>query len=335
MRPSISVAMPCLFAMPRKLQLYVGFLVFSLCCCVSAFSHAQAVDNFPFNATPAISTYQVGSVLVATNSEHLRWQAILSQEHPNINCSETEASIAFCKLAELGLPIVIDDSAEEDEMGSDTFIEISAISAPLLDRLLFALEQQNATIQFDDHFIRVISRDVAVDPEYLIHRQYDVTALVGTNAGYPEVEPLIDLIVSDITPDDWTFTQGDQTVKPLLVGGRTVLAIAATYKAHCQLERFFAQTYAIAGIQPLPLRRYPSPSGIASSVNNLSTGGMGVPVAYSGGSTAVTLPERDRKAGINVITDFRSTGNGNSGGFGGFGGGGFGGGGGVFSLPNR
>ena len=278
---------------------------------------------------------RIDGVPNSLSENYRKWEAVLDTPSFDIpEEQEIDAADLVKYLNDLGLPVVLDQSAIDDRLSRDTTINLPLRGSRLGDRLRVTLDEHNAAWAFDGNIIRIVSKDEANEAEHFMLVHYQISSLPTVYRDYYDVEPLLHTLTSAINPDEWNSTQGEQTICPFFVNGSVILVVNANYDTHQKIRQFFRSvakfTHSSNGIvQPIGFSRavhenprflYPNPRFVQAN-----------PIAFSGPSTAVAIPQRPRKAGIN-LPGSNSDNNGLFGG-GGLGGGG-GGLGGAFSVSN-
>lgn len=174
--------------------------------------------------SPTDSAHAEG-VITNRSAEHVRWEAILDQPFPHrFGKPELVARDVFNELKELGLPIIIDPSAQDDALSSDEMLTLALPEATLRTRLLTALRIRNATLVFREGHIAIISLDEAEDSKWLTTVVYDVELL---NINTTE---LIQTIINSVAPDNWRSEGGAGTVFGSTVGDNALLTVSQSYE---------------------------------------------------------------------------------------------------------
>ena len=78
-----------------------------------------------------------------------------------------------------GINVVLDQSAEDDSLSEDTSVSFNAKDIRLKNALRLMLDQNNATFIVKDEVLKIISKDVASDPEFFVRNVYNVGDLVA------------------------------------------------------------------------------------------------------------------------------------------------------------
>ena len=112
---------------------------------------------------------------VQRSEREAKWQAILKQPHPEIGREEETIEDLIMALSQIGLPISLHQSAQDDACTSDDLITLGQSSLPLFVRLQSSLGEVNATISISRGAISIVSQDNAWDPSLRCSRVYDVS----------------------------------------------------------------------------------------------------------------------------------------------------------------
>jgi len=149
------------------------------------------------------------------------------------------------RLREIGLPVVLDQSARDDSLTEDDLIRFTTVNMPLYESLETVLAEHNATLAMLGSQLKIVSRDVAYSPEFFTVISYDVT---HWGNGYWELE---DLLKGAVAPDDWDDTNGDGTLSFSRVGGRTLMTIGQSYGSHRAIRECMAGLSRLQGSSQL------------------------------------------------------------------------------------
>lgn len=163
----------------------------------------------------------------------LTWDSILAQAHPEIGEAEITTSQLLQQLRRLELPVLLDESARVDSLDENTEVRLELSNEPLSIRLDQALRMRNAVLAMMGDQLRIVSLDVASDPEYFLTTSYDV-GVIGT-----DVQSLLDTIESAVDPDGWDDTNGDSSIESNSVNGQNIVTLSAPYSVHLQVRNFF------------------------------------------------------------------------------------------------
>lgn len=214
-------------------------------------------------------------VPVALTAVMQQMEAVLAVPHPEIDERAFKASELLVRLRELRVPVVIDRSAIDDSLDDDTGIRLPLPEARLIDRLNAGLGEFNACLQLFPTHAKIISRDVAEDPEYFVTLTYDVS---GISSG-PDAIELINLVTQTVDNDAWSMVgNGDQMIIPYGLGRKQLLTISAPWSGHLKVRELFSQLTTVSGYRP----GQPALPGVADG---------GLAQGQAGGSTAVALPD--------------------------------------------
>ena len=115
-----------------------------------------------------------------------RWQTILHQPHPEIGGEEETIKDLMKSLSQIGLPIFLHSSAEDDACTSDELITLGQPSLPLFVRLQSSLEELNATIAISRGAVSIVSLSNAWDPSLRCSRIHDVSRCTGQPKRFAE-----------------------------------------------------------------------------------------------------------------------------------------------------
>jgi hypothetical protein len=186
------------------------------------------------------STRRIGAgVIRSRNEKYDSWERILDS---NIDRFGDNAILRVADLprilGESGLPVVIDQSAEDDA-GSNATFQLPLAGGSLRSRLLHGLEKINLCWAFGESAIKIVSRDAANEGDYFFLVSYSVSQ--GSKNPQRDIEKLWNLIVESINPDNWQTTQGEQSISPAVINGHVVLIINASYDTHRKIEQLFDQ----------------------------------------------------------------------------------------------
>ncbi|MFK7767085.1 MAG: hypothetical protein AB8B55_07670 [Mariniblastus sp.] len=187
------------------------------------------------------------------SSEWNRWESILDSTRPDKFLGEMTAEELIVELSEIGLPLLLHNSAREDALSEDDEIELKLPGRTLRTRLLTALEEKNAIITFCRDHISIISKDDAEEVPFLFMVTYDVSGF-GTTP-----DAIVDIIQNSVSPDSWQDTgQGLGTAEKISVRGQDLLTVVQTYNnqmATLGLLNQFDQMTGGRGVRNLSQRR--------------------------------------------------------------------------------
>jgi hypothetical protein len=285
--------------------------------------------------TEPTSYSRIDGIPNSFSENHRKWESVL--DSPSVDFPEEreiEASMLIKYLNDLGLPVVLDQSAIDDSLSKDTPINLPLRGSRLGDRLRVVFREHNATWTFDGNVIRIISMDHANEAENFMLVNYEISSLPTPYQSVDDTQPLIQTITTAIEPDNWNFTQGEQSITPFFINRKVILVVNANYDTHQKIRQFFRSITQFSN-SPNNVVFISGPSPVFNA-NRIAFSGPS-PVfntnrfSVSGPSTAVAIPKRPTKAGI-TLPGSNSDNNGSFGG-GGLGGGGSGLGGG-FSVSS-
>ena len=136
----------------------------------------------------------------------------------------------IARMRQIGLQVVLDQSAIDDSFTTDDAFEIPKLNLQNSDVLATALSPHNATLALVGNRLSIISRDVAYDPEYFTNLVYDVSHLAD------DADWFLGEIKSSIDPDSWDDTNGDGVAMIRVSNGRKLMTIAQTVNIHLQIQ---------------------------------------------------------------------------------------------------
>ena len=188
--------------------------------------------------------------------EIIMGEAILDQAFPRRFMDEMTAGKMVSELQQIGLPVVIDSSALDDQLDNDTFIQMELPTASLRTRLLQTFKHHNATLTWANNTLQIISLDDASLPEYFFTIVYDVTRL-----NY-DPEKLIQVMQGTIAVDSWMDTgMGEATLEPIDTNSQQLIVVTHDYYAHRQIVQLLASIAPATSIPRRSSRRASRPGG--------------------------------------------------------------------------
>ena len=110
-----------------------------------------------------------------------------------------------------------------------------------MKRLQTALAENNASLTLVKNQFKIVSLDVASDPEYFTAISYDVTLMSQS------LESLNDQIRYSIQPDAWDDTNGDTTLDGTIINGRTILTLNGSYDMHLETRHYLRGIFRLSG----------------------------------------------------------------------------------------
>ena len=177
------------------------------------------------------------------SAEMRQWETILNRVWPQRFLGSRRLDNCLAELRQLGLPIVLDNSAADDAATPDQPIQLPLPDRPLWSRLQHGLKEINATVVFQHGLIRVVSLDVAGDTEFLMRVTYDVT-----NVGTKKASSIIDVINTSIGYDTWADSgTGEATIQAIVINGRKLLVISQLYEKHREIRELLAGLAILGG----------------------------------------------------------------------------------------
>ncbi len=179
-----------------------------------------------------------------------RMESILAGGGPSLE-SEMTASDLLAKLQAYGMPVVLDETAIDDELEGETIVQLELPDYALGLRLELALAKHNACLQLYPDHAKIISLDSRDDPEYFVTLTYDISGL----ANWEDRIGLANTIRQSVDSDGWTQTgTGDQSMAFSIVGGRHLLTISAPWTGHIHVRQLLAQMTTLGNYNKLPGR---------------------------------------------------------------------------------
>jgi hypothetical protein len=163
-----------------------------------------------------------------------RWEAILDSPAPSISAKEQSVEELIEQLRTLGLPFVLSTSAKDDSVCDDDLISLPMPNLSIRDRLLFTLEEKNATITFRGGLIKIISLDDDESENFAMTITYDVTTL-GL-----DYDDLADHILDSVDTESWMENGGLGMMSPVAVGNQRMITVTHTYRCHRKLRSLLA-----------------------------------------------------------------------------------------------
>ena len=193
------------------------------------------------------------------------WETLLSQSSLGKFSSVQTMEDWIQELRQLGLPVFLDDSARHDSLSEDEPIEITPTSMALRDLLRLTLAEKNATLTFHRNCLKVISLDVAEDPEFLQTIVYDVSSLArNLTDGWG----LVTDIKSTIEPESWDDTNGDGTILAQDFGSRRLISVSQSYEIQLAVADYLNSLNKMKGPITNQLRRNPGGSQVIGNASN-------------------------------------------------------------------
>lgn len=162
-----------------------------------------------------------------------------SSEYDGVQLSEVVKQIN----RKYSVNIVIDRSAIEDSLDPKSPVTFAAKDVTLQQGLQLILSEHNATILVDDAAIRIISKDVAGEPDFQATRVFNVIGLLESisrsnrNTDKSMESSLDDAIKAIVNPDCWDTTMGESTIS--IVGG--MLVVRASHETLVNVEQFISK----------------------------------------------------------------------------------------------
>ena len=144
----------------------LDFIVLGVLVCYILFGTRAAFAQFGSIESPA---------LMDRSEQEARWDSILHRAHPIIDDEEQTIEELLTTLTEVGLPVRLHQSAEDDACLLDDLVTLEHRSLSLYSRLQSSLEELNATISISRGAIWIVSQSNAWDPELRCSRIYDLS----------------------------------------------------------------------------------------------------------------------------------------------------------------
>ena len=221
------------------------------------------------------------------------WESILHSHCPQIDSKPKSTRRLIEELHNVGLPLYLNYTARDDSLTEEDQIQLVLPGQLLIHRLSYSLVEKNASIAIVGDQLKIISRDVASDPEFFTTLVYDVSQ-IGIS-----LSQLSNTIRDSVEPDDWDDTNGDGTILVDSINGRKLMTLSAPYPTHLKVRQLLNGFHKLSG----------SHHGLAANL----------PTWRSKNSTVIQLPNDSTGGDFTRNRRRRS-----------IGGGGLGGGGGVF-----
>ena len=169
------------------------------------------------------------------NAEQAKWLAILSRPPAPGFAGEMSCRELILRLREMGLPVILDQSCMEDALPEDEIVFVPGVRIPLFALLQNSIGQtHNATVSISGNQIRLVSKDVANDPEYFVQITYDVGRVQG------DVYQIVEAIQSTVDPDGWDVTNGEGTIFPWRNNSTKAISMTQTLDAHLRTQRLLS-----------------------------------------------------------------------------------------------
>lgn len=141
---------------------------------------AAAAETIPGSpAARAIDRDPAPLMLSPRTRRELALEAILDSSEHEFNYSQQpiEQIVAALKQAH-GIEIVIDPTARDGDLPEKVMIDFQMGKVTLRTGLMAMLRIHNGTLQIEDNVLKIISRDVANDPEYFRTRHFQCESLL-------------------------------------------------------------------------------------------------------------------------------------------------------------
>ena len=176
--------------------------------------------------------------------------AILYARENGMLSGATTGEELISKMRQIGLQVVLDQSAIDDSFTTDNSFEIPKLNLKNSDVLETVLSSHNATLALMGNRLSIVSRDVATDSEYFTRLVYDVSHLAD-DADWFLIE-----IKSSIDPDSWDDTNGDGVAMVRNFNGQKLMTVAQTLDVHLQIQEHMRGLARLQGVskfrRPLP-----------------------------------------------------------------------------------
>jgi len=197
------------------------------------------------NPLPAQTvSIQTGTPSDSSAAGFARIERTLVNAHPSLFRQPMPVNEVIHQLRRLGLPIVLDQSAQDDSLDYQENLTLPLPYEPLGVRLRHALAEHNAALCITDGLLRIISLDDAgTDPRFLTTLVYDVTSLGGTPDG------LINTIQITVQSESWMNTgPGLGSISAIRVGRRNLLVVTQGYLEHREVHRLLKDLHSSGGL---------------------------------------------------------------------------------------
>ena len=171
------------------------------------------------------------------------WEILLDRTAPDQFDKTLPVRELIRELNELGLPVLLDQSAIDDSLDEDQAIQIPLLDSSIRTRLIAALAAYNATITFRDDCIAIVSLDDESDPKFLVTITYDLTDL---NA---DPDSFIRAIRITVQNESWLDNGGTGTIVRTNVRGRRLVLITQTYTIHREIQSLLRNVDRLGGLK--------------------------------------------------------------------------------------
>lgn len=268
-----------------------------------------AHGQFQVQAGAKHTMFFVSPVPDSLSEAQRKWMQILNAPAPAITDQEIEAQELITKLRELGLPVVVDQTALDDQLSEEEALQVPFAEQPLYGRLMEALKSKNATLCLKQNHIRIISLDNSEDPEFQTVIVYEVSSIPL------EKEMLWNGLMTALDEESFQWQGGGQSITLLQSGQQNLLVLRGELEIHIELRQFLGSLMSLSGAQVGTFARpmIATAVTIANATNSDLT--------WRQIATPVALPASPPKPGIHIPDNSRK----NLGVMGGMGG--------TFSVP--
>ena len=178
---------------------------------------------------------------LSLNMQH--WELILDRTAPQPFDKTLTTSELIHELNELGLPVLLDQSAIDDALDEDQKMQLPLPDSALRTRLMAALAVYNATLVFCNECYAIISLDNQSDPKFLVTVTYDVTDLNVDPASF------IHAIITTVQNDSWLENGGVGSIVRISIRGRRLLLITQTYNIHREIQSLLRNVDRLGGLK--------------------------------------------------------------------------------------
>ena len=144
----------------------LDFIVLGVLVCHILFGSSAVFAQFGNVESPA---------LLDRSEQEARWDSILHRAQPMIDDEEQTVEDLLKALSEIGLPVRLHQSAEDDACLLEDLVTLEHRSLSLYSRLQSSLEEFNATISISRGAIWIVSQSNAWDPKLRCSRIYDLS----------------------------------------------------------------------------------------------------------------------------------------------------------------
>ena len=229
-------------------SLLTGLVVVAVCCLPAAVCFGQngAADPFAESAESAgvVVAASVpgalfhGQPLVeqAVNIDNALRQPVVDADYYDVPIGDVLEEFK----ARFEIPILIHESARDNNLDADYPITLQLTNVPLHSTLELLLEKHDCTIAIHNDVLQVVSNDAAT--EFMEKRIYDCSKLIERAKSKDQLatlEKLKDVLARSIDPGSWEISGGNAQVSEF--AGK--LVISQTLTNHLAIERLLGGLY--------------------------------------------------------------------------------------------